>query len=51
MSGEKRRYYEIAARQTTLWLEQCAADPSAYMRPIHVAIIRLILRKRRGEQS
>lgn len=43
----KRKYYDACSKQDTAWLAKCAAAPSEFMLPIHVKIIRLVLRKRR----
>jgi hypothetical protein len=44
----KRKYLDLASAQPTDWLVQCMAQPSAHMRPIHVALIALALRNRRS---
>jgi hypothetical protein len=40
----RRAYYRLCANQPRYWLERCANDPGPYMRPRHVALIRLALR-------
>ena len=41
----KSEYVRACMEQPAEWLRQCAADPSAHMRPIHVALIRVALRR------
>ncbi len=43
--SQKRRYLQACAVQPRPWLEEVAAAPSKWMRPIHVALIRLALRR------
>jgi len=44
----KKQYLTLCQEQTTSWLRQCAADPTIHMRPLHIALIKIALR-RRGE--
>jgi len=44
----KREYLKIAMGLPLDWLKQCANEPSKHMRPIHIALIRLAIRKRVG---
>jgi hypothetical protein len=48
MSISVTAYYRMADRQSTDWLRRSANDPGPFMRPIHVAIQKLVLRKRDG---
>lgn len=41
----KHQYLNLCMRQTPDYLLACAADPSKYMRPIHVKLIRIALRR------
>lgn len=40
------KYFDLCNRQPSDWLRRSANDPSPSMRPIHVAITRLVLRRR-----
>lgn len=42
----KAEYFALAMRQDCGWLWLCADNPSPSMRPIHVALIRLAIRKK-----
>lgn len=42
----KRQYLSIAMGQTAKWLEACIAEPSKSMRPIHIALLRIALRRK-----
>ncbi len=42
----KRQYMQHAQALPTEYLQACADNPSAWMRPVHVAIIRIVLRQR-----
>lgn len=42
----RRAYLNLCLHQPLPWLEWCAANPGPYMRPRHVALIRLAIRKR-----
>jgi len=42
----KRQYFNIAMSLPLDWVASCAANPSASMRPIHIALMRLAIRKR-----
>jgi hypothetical protein len=46
MKTSKSKYLELCMTQDSDWLRACAADPSKYMRPIHLALIRIALRRR-----
>lgn len=46
MSNARRAYLNRCLQQPVEWLEQCAANPSKYMRPIHVALIRIAIRRK-----
>lgn len=41
----KRQYLRFCMQQSTNWLYWCATNPSKYMRPIHVALIRIAIRR------
>jgi hypothetical protein len=42
------RYFALAMMQSAGWLRECIANPSPRMRPIHIAIIRVALRRKAG---
>ncbi len=42
---QKRDYLALALSCGPLWLAASTADPSPYMRPIHVTLCRIALRK------
>lgn len=43
----KTEYYKLVARQPTSWLSKVIkADQTPYMRPVHMVIVRLVLRHR-----
>lgn len=42
----KRDYLRLCERQPLYWLERCVVDPGPYMKPIHVALIRLAIRRK-----
>ena len=42
----KREYLYRAMQQDITWLKACAAHPSVYMRPIHVALIKIAVRRK-----
>ena len=47
MLSSKRRYLALVHNVTsTQWLQECLRHPSPYMRPIHVKIVALELRRR-----
>lgn len=48
ITGKKRRYFELAMQQPIDWLRASAANPSPYMTPMHVALVRLAVRRKRG---
>ncbi len=48
MPVTKRRYLALCLQQDADWLAACAANPTRYMRPIHVALVRIALRRKRG---
>lgn len=39
-------YLALCLRQPMKWLERCAAEPGPYMRPRHVALIRVAIRRK-----
>jgi hypothetical protein len=41
----KRKLYNLALTQPIEWLKSNLINPSLYQRPIHLAIIRLAIRK------
>lgn len=41
----KHHFLRIAQTLPVAWLEQCARDPGPHMRPIHIALIRIALRR------
>ena len=41
----KRKYLSFCMQQTPEWLYWCASNPSRFMRPIHVALIRIAIRR------
>jgi hypothetical protein len=41
----KREYLNLCLRQPAWWLSASAANPSPSMRPIHVALIKIALRR------
>jgi len=41
----KRQYLALCQQQSAKWLSECAANPSASMKPIHVALVRIALRQ------
>ena len=43
---EKKIYLEHCMQAQPKWLLECLMHPSQYMRPIHLLLIRLALRKR-----
>lgn len=42
----KRQYLSLCMSQSENWLRLCASEPSPYMRPIHLALIRLAIRRK-----
>ena len=42
----KAQYFRACMGQELLWLLHAAQNPSPFMRPIHVQLIRLAVRKR-----
>lgn len=42
----RRTYFNLCMMQSAEWLKSCAASPTAYMRPRHVALVRLALRRK-----
>lgn len=42
----KSQYLNICMGQPTDWLELCAANPSFGMKPIHIAIVRIAIRRK-----
>lgn len=43
---DKRAYYNLCMAQPMDWLASSAMAPSPFMRPIHVKIIRIVMRKK-----
>ena len=41
-----KAYANLCRQQSTQWLRDCLADPSAHMRRVHLAIIRHVLKER-----
>lgn len=46
MLTEKRIYLNHCMEAQPKWLLECLHDPGPFMRPIHLTLIRLALRKR-----
>jgi hypothetical protein len=44
----KRKYFTAAMQQDVKWLVAATANPSPYMRPIHIALGKLAIRKKGG---
>ena len=44
MKSKKRQFIEACKSQPAAWLQACADNPSPYMRPMDIALIRLALR-------
>jgi hypothetical protein len=44
----KRKYFTAAMQQDVKWLVAATNDPSPYMRPIHIALGKLAIRKKGG---
>lgn len=42
----KRDYLRFCMQQSIDWLHWCASDPSPFMRPIHVALVRIAIRRK-----
>jgi hypothetical protein len=42
----RRQYLALALAQPVDWLKFCAARPGPYMRPIHVTLIRIAIRRK-----
>lgn len=42
----KREYYNLCLVQDLAWLRHCVSNPSAYMRPIHIALMKLAIRNK-----
>lgn len=47
----KRAYFNLAMRQRLSWLYACAANPSPAMRPVHVALILLAIRRKEAGRA
>jgi len=45
----KREYLNLCMTQSESYLLQCLKQPSIGMRPIHLALIRIALRHKRGK--
>lgn len=43
---QKRAYLRICMEQPTAWLIGSCAEPSKYMRPIHVTLARIAIRRK-----
>ncbi len=46
---EKRAYLKLCMEQDVWWLKGSLENLTPYMRPIHVLLIRLAIRKKGGE--
>lgn len=44
----KQWYLRLCERQSSEWLRACAASPGEGMTRTHIAIIRIVLRRREG---
>ncbi len=44
----RSRYFNFCMAQPIKWLKACAANPSPSMKPRHVALVRLAIRKKGG---
>jgi len=42
----KSEYVESAMKQPIQWLINCANDPSDHMRPIHVKLLKIAIRRK-----
>jgi len=42
----KSKYIELAMKQPIHWLISCANDPSNHMRPIHVKLLKIAIRRK-----
>ncbi len=47
-ASSKRSYLALCLAQPLSWLIDCANHPSAEMRPIHVALVRIAVRRNKG---
>jgi len=43
----RKQYFNLCMNQSIAWLKQCVADPSIAMRPRHIALVRLAIRKKK----
>jgi hypothetical protein len=43
---KRAEYFRLCLNQPVSWLRHCAANPGPYMRPRHVALIRLAVRSK-----
>lgn len=42
----KQKYLSLALSLPVEWLRDCAAKPSPHMRPIHLALVRIAVRRK-----
>lgn len=42
----RRAYLDLLMRQPAKWLRASAANPTAHMRPIHIALHRIAIRRK-----
>ena len=47
----KRAYLDLCMQQSVAWLTKCAASPSHGMRPVHIALVRIALRRKTGVED
>lgn len=43
-TATRKTYFNLAMQQPVEWLRDCAKEPSPYMRPRHVALVKLAIR-------
>lgn len=43
---DKRKFLAVCMQQDIAWLKGCASSPSPYMRPLHVALVRIAIRRK-----
>lgn len=46
--SKKRQYLNLAMQQPIDWLRASVVSPTAYMTPMHVALVGLAIRRKRG---
>lgn len=44
-------YFALCMSQSLPWLRRCADHPSRCMRPCHVALVRLAIRKKQASKA